>query len=153
MPVSKKSLLIWSVSSLALAHPAFGQPGATSEFHSSEIVVTANKREQKLNDVGSAVSVVSGQALQNQQINSLADLAQTVPNLSFSNSANGTPVYTLRGVGFAESSLGAYPTVSVYLDETPLPFPVLTTHSAFDLERVEVLKGPQGTLFGHDMTP
>ena len=117
-----------------------------------EIVVTANKREQNLNDVGLTVDVVSGQALQDQQINSLSDLAQTIPGLTYSDTALGTPVYTLRGVGFYEGSLGAYPAVSVYLDEVPLSFPALTTHSAFDLERVEVLKGPQGTLFGQNAT-
>ncbi|OWR00360.1 TonB-dependent receptor [Sphingopyxis witflariensis] len=119
---------------------------------SGDIVVTANKREQRLNDVGITVAVVSGDALQNRQINSLADLANATPSLSFTNSANGTPVYTLRGVGFYETSIGAYPTVSTYVDEAPLAFPVLSSHSAFDLERVEILKGPQGTLFGQNAT-
>lgn len=118
----------------------------------ADIVVTANKREQRLNDVGSTVAVLGGDALKTQQINSAADLANTIPSLSFSNSANGTPVYTLRGVGFYETSLGAYPTVSTYMDEVPLAFPVLTAHAAYDLERVEVLKGPQGTLFGQNAT-
>lgn len=117
-----------------------------------EIVVTANKREQKLNDVGATVAVLSGSDLKSRQISSLADLAQSIPSLSFANSAFNTPVYTLRGVGFYETSLAAYPTVSVYVDEVPLPFPALTSHSAFDLERVEVLKGPQGTLFGQNAT-
>ena len=54
---------------------------------------------------------------------SLADLANATPSLSFTNSANGTPVYTLRGVGFYETSIGAYPTVSTYVDEAPLAFP------------------------------
>lgn len=126
--------------------------GGASSFSDGDIVVTANKREQKLNDVGLTVAVVSGNMLKEQQINSLADLANAIPSLSFSNTANGTPVYTLRGVGFNESSLAAYPTVSVYLDEVALPFGALTRHSAFDLERVEVLKGPQGTLFGQNAT-
>lgn len=119
---------------------------------SNDIVVTANKREQRLNDVGITVAVVSGNDLQNRQINSLADLANATPSLSFTNSANGTPVYTLRGVGFYETSLGAYPTVSTYVDEAPLAFPILSSHAAFDLERVEILKGPQGTLFGQNAT-
>lgn len=117
-----------------------------------EIVVTANKRTQRLNDVGLAVAVVGGDALRNQKISSLADIAQSVPGLSYTPSANGTPVYTLRGVGFYETSLGAYPTVPIYIDEFPLSFPATASHSAFDLERVEVLKGPQGTLFGQNAT-
>ena len=58
----------------------------------------------------------------------------------------------LRGIGFNESSLGVYPAVSVYVDQVPLSFPVLASHSAYDLERIEVLKGPQGTLFGQNST-
>lgn len=118
----------------------------------NDIVVTANKREQRLNDVGITVAVVSGDDLVNRNITSQADLAQTIPGLTFSNTANGTPVFTLRGVGFIETSIGAYPTVSTYLDEVALPFPVLAARTAFDLERVEVLKGPQGTLFGQNAT-
>lgn len=131
------------------------QPATTAADDQStgpDIVITANKREQRLNDVGITVAVLSGDSLQRQQVNSLADLANATPSLSFTNSANGTPVYTLRGVGFYEVSLGAYPTVSTYIDEAPLAFPVLSSHSAFDLERVEILKGPQGTLFGQNAT-
>jgi outer membrane receptor protein involved in Fe transport len=62
------------------------------------------------------------------------------------------PVYTLRGVGFYESSLSAAPTVAVYTDEVPLPFSAMTKAAALDVERVEVLKGPQGTLFGNNTT-
>lgn len=118
----------------------------------SEIIVTANKREERLDRVGSTIAVLSGSDLQAKRVVSLADLASVVPGLSFANSNFGSPVYTLRGVGFYEASLGAYPTVSLYVDEAPLPFPVLTRHSDYDLERVEVLKGPQGTLFGQNAT-
>lgn len=117
-----------------------------------EIVVTANKREQSINDVGSTVAALGAADLATRQISSLADIAGSIPSLSYTNSANGTPVFTLRGVGFYETSLGAYPTVSTYLDEAPLPFPTLATLTAFDLERIEVLKGPQGTLFGQNAT-
>ncbi len=129
-----------------------GTPPSATEVYSNDIIVTANKREQKLNDVGTTVAVVGGAELKSRQINNLQDLAQSIPSLSYSQAASGTPVYTLRGVGFNDSSVGAYPTVSVYLDEAPLPFSAFTRHSAFDLERVEVLKGPQGTLFGQNST-
>lgn len=97
-------------------------------------------------------TAVSGDTLKAKQVSSFDDIAKLVPSLSYSNTQNGTPVYTLRGVGFYDTSLASYPTVSVYLDEVPLSFPVLTRHSAFDLERIEVLKGPQGTLFGQNAT-
>lgn len=119
---------------------------------SDEIVVTANKREQNLNDVGVTAAVLGGDALQQQNLTSLSDIATRVPSLSYAAAPNGTPVYTLRGVGFYETSIGAYPSVSIYVDEIPLSFPVLTTHSTFDLQRVEILKGPQGTLFGQNAT-
>jgi iron complex outermembrane receptor protein len=117
-----------------------------------EIVVTANKREQNLNKVGLTVSALGGTALREQRISNVADLAQAIPGLTFAPTPNATPVYTLRGVGFFESTLAAYPDVSLYLDQTPLSLPLMAALTAFDLERVEVLKGPQGTLFGNNAT-
>lgn len=152
MSVSKKLLLASASTVVFLSSPALAQAAADDENSSGEIVVTANKREQNLSDVGSTIAVLGGDDLANRQISSISDIAQSVPGLSFSNSENGTPILTLRGVGFIESSLAAYPTVSVYVDEAPLPFGALATHSAYDLERIEVLKGPQGTLFGQNST-
>lgn len=117
-----------------------------------EIVVTANKREQSINKVGLAITALSGDDLKSQGVVSLGDLANAVPGLSFTPSATQTPVFTVRGVGFYESSLAAYPTTSVYMDQVPLAFPALSTHANFDIERVEVIKGPQGTLFGQNST-
>ena len=125
---------------------------AQSPTDDGEIVVTANKREQNLNDVGLSVTAIGAQALTDRRITSVQDIAAAVPGLKFAESGSGTPIYTLRGIGFNEESLGVYPSVSVYTDEVPLPFPVLTLRAAFDLERVEVLKGPQGTLFGQNAT-
>jgi iron complex outermembrane recepter protein len=118
----------------------------------SEIIVTANKREQNINDVGTTITALSAEALATRKITSLADVAAAVPGLAYSPSTTNTPIFTLRGVGFNESSLGVYPAVSVYADEVPLPFPVTASHAAYDLERIEVLKGPQGTLFGQNST-
>jgi outer membrane receptor protein involved in Fe transport len=119
---------------------------------SADIVVTANKREQKLNDVGLTITALSGEALANQGISNVAELTKAVPGLTYAPTVNAVPVYTLRGVGFFESSLAAYPDVSLYIDQVPLAFPILASHAIFDLERVEVLKGPQGTLFGNNAT-
>lgn len=117
-----------------------------------EIVVTANKREESLNKVGLSVTAIGAEMLATRRITSVQDIAAAVPGLKYAESGTNTPIYTLRGIGFNEESLGVYPSVSVYTDEVPLPFPVLTLRTAFDLDRVEALKGPQGTLFGQNAT-
>jgi iron complex outermembrane receptor protein len=123
-----------------------------TETMPGDIVVTANKREQNLNDVGLSVTAIGAEQLAERRITSVQDIAAAVPGLKFAESGTNTPIYTLRGIGFNEESLGVYPSVSVYTDEVPLPFPVLTLRAAIDLERVEALKGPQGTLFGQNAT-
>ena len=143
-----------SLLALASAQPVFAQEAvaAAADDQYGEIIVTAQKRAESINRVGLTINAFSADDLRNRQVSSLDDIAKIVPGLNYANTQNGTPVYTLRGVGFYDTSLSSYPTVSVYLDEVPLPFPVLTRHSAFDLERIEVLKGPQGTLFGQNAT-
>jgi iron complex outermembrane receptor protein len=123
-------------------------PAATLE----EIVVTAQKREQSINDVGMSISAVSGDTLLARGIESAADLVKVVPGFSYTPTQFDMPVYTLRGVGYYESSLAANPAVSVYVDEVPLPYPAMVRGALLDLQRVEVLKGPQGTLFGQNAT-
>lgn len=130
--------------------PSAGGAGASAS--DGDIIVTAQKREQSINKVGLTITALGAGALQERNIQSTADIANAVPGLTYTESANNTPVYTLRGVGFYDTSLGSYPTTSVYIDQVPLPFPVLTALTAFDLERIEVLKGPQGTLFGQNST-
>lgn len=128
------------------------QNGEPTKQSDTDIIVTANKREQNLRDVGLAVNVLQSSELKARQITSLADVANAVPGLIFTNSAENTPIYTLRGVSFYDTSLGSYAAVSLNMDEVPFSFPVLAAHAAFDLERIEVLKGPQGTLFGQNAT-
>ena len=132
-----------------LAFPVAASAQSTSD---GEIVVTANKREQNLNDVGLTITAIGAEALASRRVASLEDVASIAPGLIYTPSTNNTPIFTLRGIGFNESSIGVYPAVSVYVDQIPLPFPVLASHSAYDLERIEVLKGPQGTLFGQNST-
>ena len=156
MPFMRLVLGSSSLLAIALAAtPAFAadEPAApVAAPATNDIIVTANKREENINKVGLSITAISQSALKERQIVSLADLAAAVPGLSYASSTANTPIFTLRGVGFNESSLGVYPAVSVYVDQAPLPFPVMASHAAFDLERVEVLKGPQGTLFGENAT-
>ena len=117
-----------------------------------EIVVTANKRAQNINDVGLSITAETGDTLVKRIITSPTDLGKIVPGLTVQPSQFNTPVYTLRGVGFYETTLSASPTVAIYSDEIAYPFAAMTRGVAFDIERVEVLKGPQGTLFGQNTT-
>ncbi len=82
----------------------------------AEIVVTAQKREQRLSDVGLTVAAFSGDQLEREGITDVAGLVKIVPGLSSFTTTTSTPVLSLRGVGFNESSLAAYPTISVYVD-------------------------------------
>jgi outer membrane receptor protein involved in Fe transport len=118
----------------------------------AEVIVTANKRKERINDVGMTISAISSDALAERKISTLDEIASAVPGFSFAKSPSDTPVLTLRGVGYNSRQLGSYPAVSLYVDQQPLPFPILALHAAYDLERVEVLEGPQGTLFGENAT-
>jgi outer membrane receptor protein involved in Fe transport len=135
----------------ALAQDA-AEGTAEPEGGVADIIVTAQKRAQSINDVGLSITALSSDALDKQGILSMQDMARVVPGLNFADSGFGTPIFTLRGVGFPDNSLSNYPTTSVYVDEVPLPFAVMTAHANLDLERLEVLKGPQGTLFGQNST-
>lgn len=118
----------------------------------ADIVVTAQKRSQSINSVGISVVAATGSELLSRGITNVADLAKIVPGFTFTPTAYATPVYTLRGVGLYDSGISSSPAVSVYVDQVAISFPSMTTGASLDLERVEVLKGPQGTLFGQNST-
>lgn len=117
-----------------------------------EIIVTAQKRGENINSVGLSITAVSGDDLSEKGVTAVSDLVKIEPSLQFSQTQNGTPVLSLRGVGYFEQSLSATPTVSIYLDEVPFAFPIMSKGVLLDLERVEILKGPQGTLYGQNAT-
>ena len=117
-----------------------------------EIVVTANKRLQAINNVGQTISAASGAELSNRGIDGPEDLSKLVPGFTFTQSLYSTPVYTLRGIGLYDATFGAAPSVAVYGDEIPRNVPTMSDALDLDIERVEVLKGPQGTLFGQSAT-
>lgn len=132
---------------------AQAQNAAPDEQNDSrDIIVTAQKRAQSVNDVGMSISALSGDDLASRGVANIADLAKVVPGFVATTAQFANPVYTIRGVGFYESSLQATPAVTLYTDEVPLPYPAMTSFADLDLERVEVLKGPQGLLFGQNST-
>jgi iron complex outermembrane receptor protein len=128
---------------------AVDQSNATGR---DEIIVTAQKRSERLTDVPLSISAASGVQLARQSITSAVDLPKVAPGLTFVTSGYGSLVYSIRGMGFYDNSLAVTPAVTIYLDQVPLPYAAMTSGVALDPERVEVLKGPQGTLFGNNST-
>ena len=123
-------------------------PASTVE----EVVVTAQKRSERIQDVPLSITAVTSDQLTKQGITSVADLEKIAPGFTFAESQYGTPVFSIRGIGFYNEQVAAAPTVAVYTDQIPLPYSRMTEGAALDLQRVEVLKGPQGTLFGQNST-
>lgn len=131
--------------------PAIAAPPA-ADASTDEIIVTAQKREENVQNVGLSITAASGAALTKLGITDTAQLQKIIPGFTATPTFYGTQVFTIRGVGFQDTSLAGSPTVSTYVDESPLPYAALTQGATLDLERVEVLKGPQGTLFGENAT-
>ncbi|MFW6093817.1 MAG: TonB-dependent receptor [Pseudomonadota bacterium] len=136
-----------AAASMALAPVAAAQSSGLEE-----VVVTAQKISQNINDIGMSIDAASGEKLQALGVTDTADLVKIVPGFNFTETLYGSPVYSIRGVGYVETTLSAGPTVSVYSDEVPIPFTSETKGTTLDVRRVEVLKGPQGTLYGQNST-
>ncbi len=118
-----------------------------------EVIVTAQKREQSANDVGITINAFSGDEIRDLGVQTAEDIAMFTPGLTVNETAaTGVPLYTIRGVGFQDYSTAASSTVGIYFDEVNMPYTVMTRGLVFDTARVEVLKGPQGDLYGRNTT-
>lgn len=120
-----------------------------------EIIVTAQKRAENVQDVPIAITAVTAQALQDQNISSVADLSKLAPNVQLDSSApifSSSQILTgfIRGIGQNDVSSSLEPGVGIYLDGVILARSTGANVDLLDVERIEVLKGPQGTLFGRN---
>lgn len=115
------------------------------------VVVTAQRRATTIQDTPAAVSSYDGTLLKQLQINDLADLAAMTPGVQFGDVLTNAKI-TIRGIGNGNSSAGADPGVAVHYDGVYLSQTALATTTFLDLDHVEVLRGPQGTLFGRNAT-
>lgn len=118
-----------------------------------DIVVTSERRAQSPQNIGTSISVISSKVLENRNINNVFDLQYATPSLQIQPSyGSGQYTYTIRGVGFNNYSSNNSPTVGIYIDEVANPIPFGVNGMMFDMQRVEVLRGPQGTLYGRNTT-
>jgi iron complex outermembrane receptor protein len=161
--VSSHLACLTSVLVMVAAAPAFAQTAETpapapaapaaAEPAPGDIVVTANKRSERLVSVPVAVTAVSNQTLSRLQINDTASLTRAVPSLSFqAGNGPGNSSFRIRGVGTQLFSYGVESAVAVVVDGVVAPRQVQGFADLADMERIEVLRGPQGTLFGKNAT-
>ena len=135
----------------AQAEPLPEPPRQNGSVWLEEVVVTARKREERLQDVPVSISAFSSDQLDARGIVDVRDLAQAVPGLQFSDLGGYNLIY-LRGIGTDIFIPSAEPSVATYLDGVYFPSGHSIAQSFGAIERIEVLKGPQGTLFGRNST-
>ncbi len=154
LPFTRVMLATLAVSTSTLAMAQDAPPPADTAATDGDIVVTAQRREQSLLDVPLAVTALGGDTLADRGITNSAQLGDAVPNLQINSPYGDTqPNFSLRGIGVANeyNSNQASP-VGVYLDDVYLAPRTSHGMGLFDLDRIEVLRGPQGTLFGRNTT-
>jgi iron complex outermembrane recepter protein len=118
-----------------------------------EVVVTAQKREERLQDVPVSITALSGDQLISLKLNSGTDIAKYTPNLRISNAGNeDQPKISIRGLSQFDFNLNASSPTGVFYDEVYIASQFLGGPQIYDMQRVEVLRGPQGTLFGKNTT-
>jgi iron complex outermembrane recepter protein len=144
-----------STSVIGISAPAFAQAAAEADSGLDEIVVTANKREENLQQAPLAISAVSAAQLELRGLSEIKDLSAIAPNVSIvGGTTNATAaVVSIRGIPTpADETQGFDSPIGLYLDGVYLARSSAATFEVAEIERVEVLRGPQGTLFGRNTT-
>ena len=151
----KRKHLSLAIGCILLAPSAWAQESAPAEATSNAttldaITVTARKREETLQEIPVAVTAFTAEALDKLNVEDLSDLGGQVPNLTIyaARGASSTVTAYIRGVGQADPTWGADPGVGIYLDDVYIARPQGALLDVFDVSRIEVLRGPQGTLYG-----
>lgn len=152
-----KKLELLGATALALfaTNPAFAQNQPAEETTNEgvgDIVVTAQRQSESLQSVPIAVSAFTAEALEKQQIKNASDLQLTLPNVTFTKGNFTGSSFTIRGIGDLCVGTSCDSATAIHINGTPLLNTRLFETEYFDLERVEVLRGPQGTLFGRNAT-
>ncbi len=147
----KIALTLWFSLMASTSTAAFAQEAEVPD--GGDIIVTANKRSENLQKVSISVSAVAGDALEKGRTTQIDELVSKVPNLQLTSTVgDNTPIFALRGVSLNDYSLNQSGPVATYYDEVYKGNFALLGIALFDLARVEVLRGPQGTLYGKNTT-
>lgn len=152
-----RASLLAGICASAISFPAFAQETPDDDLDSRRIgpnviIVTAQRQNQSLQEVPIAVSAFDAEALEAQQIENASDLQLTLPNVSFTKSNFTSSSFTIRGIGDLCVGVTCDSATAIHTNGSPLFGTRLFETEYFDLERVEVLRGPQGTLFGRNAT-
>ena len=147
--VLRRTTALLSVLGLA---PVYAQERASGGIE--EVVVTAQKREESIQDVPISVTAVTGELITDLHATSIDDLYNTLPNVQINTFANSpdSAIFSIRGIGVNDADPYVGTTVSVVVDGVVVGVNTAALVSLFDIDRVEVLRGPQGTLFGANTT-
>ena len=154
--MKKTALISTLLAGAVLPAAAFAQdttptaaPAANAADDTGDVIVTARFRNESVQSVPIAITAITGQALAERQLNNIQNIATAVPSVEFRNGAsNKDRTIFIRGVGTITTSPGVEPSVSTVLDGVVLTRPGQSTLDLGEVERIEVLRGPQGTLFG-----
>ncbi|CAN5120358.1 TonB-dependent receptor [soil metagenome] len=157
LPSMSAALALTLVASPALADPEDAAPDGASSIATNDITVTARRRVEDAQSVPIALSVVSGALLDRSYTVNTSQLSQLVPTVSYSSANPRNTAFTIRGLGsnvvaVSQSNDGLEPGVGFYVDQVYHARPATAAFDFTDIEQIEVLRGPQGTLFGRNTT-
>ncbi|MEP3225453.1 MAG: TonB-dependent receptor [Parasphingorhabdus sp.] len=149
---SLNRVLMAALCTSAMTAPAYAQDAAVEEVDDNVIIVTATRRAQDVQDIPLAVTAVSPAQLEQQGVVNVQNIGSVSPSFSTSNAqiASGSVVLRIRGVGTTSNNIGFESAVGIFIDGAYQSRPGIALTEFVDVERVEVLRGPQGTLFGRN---
>ncbi|MEA2680644.1 MAG: iron complex outerrane recepter protein, partial [Candidatus Binataceae bacterium] len=157
-PQGRRRSILGALLIIATSAPAFSQVSTETSAANevalplTEIIVTAQRRQTALQDTPIAVSAVTGEAIQEQRLINLADIAARVPSITFDQVNPSESFISIRGTTIGNDAAGIDQGVSVFIDDVPTTGFGDNSPDLYDLASVEVLRGPQGTLFGRNVT-
>ncbi len=152
-----KLTLLAGVCVAAVATPSFAQNAQSASAGAAgsgveEIIVTAQRQSQRLQTVPIAISAFTAEGIEKQQIKNPSDLQLSLPNVTFTKTNFTTSSFTIRGIGDLCTGVTCDSATAIHVNDAPLFFTRLFEGEFYDLAQIEVLRGPQGTLFGRNAT-